>query len=48
VVREVQVSGETLLIPGGFKATFWEFQFESIVDIRFFKAASSVHELKAG
>lgn len=44
--REVQQSGETLLINGGFKATIWEFQFEGIVDLRFFKAASSVHDLK--
>ena len=48
VVREIQTSGEVLLITGGFKAIFWEFQFEGIVDVNFFKSASSVKELKAG
>ena len=47
VVREVQQSGEVLLIPGGFKAELWEFQFEGQVGLRFFKVASSVKELKA-
>ena len=47
VVREVQLSGEVLLIPNGFKAELWEFQFEGIVGLRFFKCASSVKELKA-
>ena len=47
VVREMQRSGEVLLIPGGFKAELWEFQFEGIVGLRFFKCASSVKELKA-
>jgi hypothetical protein len=47
VVREVQTSGEVLIIPGGFKAELWEFQFEGIVGLRFFKVASSVKELKA-
>jgi hypothetical protein len=47
VVRVVQTSGEVLIIPGGFKAELWEFQFEGIVGLRFFKVASSVKELKA-
>ena len=47
VVREVQTSGEVLLIPGGFKAELWEVQFEGIVGLRLFKMASSVKELKA-
>lgn len=47
VVREVQVSGEVLLIPGGLKAELWEFQLEGIVGVRFMKFASSVKELKA-
>ena len=47
VVREVQISGEVLLIPGGFKEEIWEFQFEGIVAVRFFKVASSIKELKA-
>jgi hypothetical protein len=47
VVREVQAPGEVLLIPGGFKAEIWEFQFEGQIGMRFFKVASSVKELKA-
>ena len=47
VVREIQQSGEVILIPGGYKAELWEFQFEGIIAMRFFKVASSVKELKA-
>jgi hypothetical protein len=47
VVREIQKSGETLLIPGDFKAELWEFQFEGQIAMTFFKVASSVKELKA-
>jgi hypothetical protein len=46
VVREIQTSGETLLIPGGAKWTQLEFQFEGVIRMKFFKAATSVHELK--
>jgi hypothetical protein len=47
VVREVQLSGEIILIPGGFKAELWEFEFEGQIAMRFFKVASSIKELKA-
>jgi hypothetical protein len=47
VVREIQRSGEVLLIPGGSKWTFIEFQIEGQVDVHLFKIASSVKELKA-
>jgi hypothetical protein len=47
VVREIQKSGEVLLIPGDFKAELWEFQLEGQVGVRFFKVASSIKELKA-
>lgn len=47
VVREIQKSGEVLLITNGFKAELWEFQFEGQIAMRFFKCASSVKELKA-
>lgn len=46
VVREIQQNGETILIPGGSKWTQWEFQFEGIIRMKFFKAATSVKELK--
>lgn len=47
VVREIQTSGEVLLIPGGSKWTFIEFQIEGQVNVHMFKIASSVKELKA-
>lgn len=47
VVREIQQSGETLLIPNGSKWTQFEFQFEGIIRLKFFKSATSVKELKA-
>jgi hypothetical protein len=47
VIREIQTSGEVLLIPGGFKATIWEFYFNGQIGLKHFKAASSVKELKA-
>jgi hypothetical protein len=47
VIREIQASGEVLLIPGGFKATIWEFYFNGQIGLKHFKAASSVKELKA-
>jgi hypothetical protein len=47
VVRELQKSGEVLLIPAGTKGELWEAQFEGQVTMKFFKMASSVKELKA-
>jgi len=47
LVREIQKSGEVLLITNGFKAELWEFQFEGVIAMRFFKVASSVKELRA-
>jgi hypothetical protein len=47
VVREIQKSGEVLLIPGGFKAELWEFMFVGQIGMKFFKVASSVKELRA-
>jgi hypothetical protein len=47
VVREIQKSGEVLLIPGGFKAELWEFLFVGQIGLKFFKVASSVKELRA-
>lgn len=46
-VREIQVSGEVLLINDGFKATIWEFELIGQVEIVFLKAASSVKELRS-
>lgn len=47
VAREIQKSGEVLLITGDFKAELWEFYFTGQVTMKFFKCASSVKELKA-
>jgi hypothetical protein len=46
VVREVIQDNEILKIPDGFKATYWEWQFEGQVNMYLFKASSSVKELK--
>ena len=46
VVREVQRSGEVLLIPGGFKAEIWEVMFIGQIGMKFFKMATSVKELR--
>jgi hypothetical protein len=45
VVREVVTSGETILIPGGFKDDFWTIMFEGQVNVDLFKMATSVKEL---
>jgi hypothetical protein len=45
LVREIVQDNEVLLIIGGFKATFWEFQFEGQINLFLFKAASSIKEL---
>jgi hypothetical protein len=45
--REVQVSGEVLLLNQGSKWTYWEIRIQGQVQVRMFKMASSVKELKA-
>jgi len=47
VAREIQKSGEVLLITGDMKAELWEFYFTGQVQMKFFKCASSVKELRA-
>lgn len=46
LVREIQVSGEVFKVPSGFKATYWSFQFEGIVTVRYAEFATSVKELR--
>lgn len=45
--REVQTSGEVLLINHGSKWTYWEVRLQGQVQVRMFKMASSVKELRA-
>ena len=45
LVREIQETGELILFPSGFKATYWKFRFEGQVDIKECKFATSVKEL---
>lgn len=45
--REVQTSGEVLLINNGSKWTYWEVRLQGQVQVRMFKMASTVKELKA-
>lgn len=46
LVREIQEAGELIKLPSGFKAVYWSFQFEGIVDVRFAQFATSVKELR--
>jgi hypothetical protein len=46
LVREIQVTGELILLPSGFKALFWSFQIEGIVEVKKMQFASSVKELR--
>lgn len=42
---ELRTSGEIFRVPTGFKAEFWEIQFEAVVKINSFQMATSVKEL---
>jgi hypothetical protein len=42
---EIRTPGELFRIPSGFKADFWEFEFEAIVRIKNFQVATTVKEL---
>lgn len=44
--REVRNSGELLRILSGFKASYWQFEFEGIVNITSVQVATSVKELR--
>lgn len=46
LVREIVESGELILIPGGQKYDFWQFELEGQVTIRNLQAATSVKELR--
>lgn len=45
--REIQKSGEVLMITHGSKWTYWEIRLQGQVSVRMYKMASSVKELKA-
>lgn len=45
LVREIQKSGELIMFPSGFTATYWRFRFEGQVNIKEAKFATSVKEL---
>lgn len=44
--RELRSSGELMKLPGGFKATYWQFEFEARVEIRNLQFASTAKELQ--
>ncbi len=46
LVREVQQSGELIMIPGGCKEDFWQFRLEGQVIIQNVQIATSVKELR--
>jgi hypothetical protein len=45
MTRELRTSGELMRLPSGFKAEFWQLEFESRVDILSVQMATSVKEL---
>ncbi|MCK1742173.1 hypothetical protein IVA80_15215 [Bradyrhizobium sp. 139] len=45
MTRELRSSGEILRFPSGFKADFWQVEFEAVVRIMSFQMATSVKEL---
>ena len=46
LVREIQQSGELIMIPGGFKEDFWQFRLEGQVVVQNVQIATSVKELR--
>jgi hypothetical protein len=46
LVREVQQSGELIMIPGGLKEDFWQFRLEGQVIVQNVQLATSVKELR--
>jgi hypothetical protein len=45
MTRELRTSGELMRFPSGFKADFWQVEFEARVKIASFQMATSVKEL---
>lgn len=43
---ELVTSGEQLRLPSGFFASFWQFEFEGVVDINSIQMATSAKELR--
>jgi hypothetical protein len=46
MTRELRVSSELMKIPSGFKADFWQIEFETILKIQSVQMATSDKELK--
>lgn len=44
---ELWASGEQLRLPSGFYASFWQFEFEGVVDITSIQTATSAKELRS-
>lgn len=44
--RELRISGEQMRLPSGFKADYWQWEFEARVEITSAQAATSVTELR--
>lgn len=45
MTRELRTSGELMRFPSGFKADYWQVEFETILKINSFQMATSVKEL---
>lgn len=46
LTRELRTSGEIIRLPSGFKADYWQFEFEARVRIKSFQLGSSIKELR--
>ena len=45
MTREIRKSGELMRLPSGFKADYWQIEFETVVRINSVQFATSVKEL---
>jgi hypothetical protein len=45
MTRELRTSGELMRLPSGFKADYWQIEFESVIKINSVQLATSVKEL---
>ena len=45
MTRELRTSGEMMRLPSGFKADYWQIEFETVIRINSVQLATSVKEL---
>lgn len=47
LTRELRTSGEIIRLPSGFRANYWQFEFEARIKVLSFQLATSVKELRS-